>query len=45
MADAAEAVGNAGERAVAGVKIAAIVGGGVLGAAIVLPRVIRAFRD
>ena len=45
VADAAETVTDAGERALSGLKVAAIVGGSLLGAAIVLPPVIRAFRD
>ena len=44
-ADAAEAVAEAGERAWSGLKIAAIVGGSLIGAAIVVPPVVRAFRN
>ena len=43
--DITDTIAEAGERAVSGIKIAAIVGGSVLGAAIVLPPVIRALRN
>lgn len=43
--DAADAVTHTGERLWSGLKIAAIVGAGLLGAAIVVPPIIRAFRD
>ncbi len=42
--DAADAIAEAGERAWSGIKIAAIVGGSLLGAAIVVPPVVRAIR-
>jgi hypothetical protein len=42
---AVETVTEAGERAWSGLKIAGIVGAGLLGAAFVLPPIIRAFRD
>lgn len=42
---AAEAVADAGSRAWSGMKIAAIIGGSLLGAAVILPPVIRAFRE
>lgn len=45
VGDAAGAVVDAGQSAWTGLKIAAIVGVSVAGAAIVLPPVIRAFRD
>lgn len=44
-ADAAGAVVKAGEQAFSGLKIAAIVGASLLGAAIVVPPVVRAFRN
>ena len=43
-AKAADAVVDAGERAWSGIKIAAVVGGCAIGAAIVVPPVVRAFR-
>ena len=43
--DAAGALADMGERAWSGIKVAAIVGGSLVGAAIVLPPVVRAFRN
>ena len=43
-ANAAEAISTVGERAWSGIKIAAIVGGSLIGVAIVAPPIIRAFR-
>lgn len=42
---AAEAVSEVGERTWSGIKTAAIVGGGLVGAAIIVPPIIRAIRD
>lgn len=42
---AAEAVSEAGDRAWSGIKIAAIVGASLVGAAIIVPPIIRARRD
>ena len=42
--DIADTITEAGERAMSGIKLAVIVGGSVLGAAIVLPPVVRAIR-
>ena len=43
--DAVDAVVETGEKVWSGVKIAAIVGVSLIGAAIVLPPIVRAFRD
>ena len=45
VSKAAEAISSAGETAWSGLKTAAIIGGGLLGAAIVVPPLIRAMRD
>ena len=42
---AAEAVSEVGERTWSGIKTAAIIGGGLIGAAIIVPPIIRAIRD
>ena len=43
--DIGEAIADAGDKAWSGIKVAAIVGGGLLGAAIVVPPVVRAIRS
>ena len=44
VGDITDTINEAGEQAISGIKFAAIVGGSVLGAAIVLPPVVRAMR-
>ena len=45
VTDTAETIADIGERAVSGLKIVAIVGGSLIGVAIVVPPIVRAFRE